>query len=270
MRVCVLGSGSAGNSVLVSSSRSSILIDIGFSAKNTLERLSHLGCDPRDIRAILLTHEHIDHIRGVGIIARKFHIPVFATAATLLKGHAVLGNLPERYDLSTGMISDIEDFKVNPFSIPHDAADPVGYIIENENTRIGVCTDLGYPTGLVREKIKSCDALILESNHDVKMLMAGPYPWHIKQRIRSRVGHLSNDDASELLKSVWSPKLKHVLLAHLSKENNIPELASMAAEEALFGCSIPCETNVHMTYQEKCSLIIDVSSRILKGGISDD
>jgi len=257
LKLTVLGSGSEGNSILISNNDESILIDAGFSGVRLAERMKQVGLDLDNVMGLLLTHEHSDHIRGAGVISRRHNIPVFATAGTFKKGKAKLGNLIEFTEISGGNEFMIGDFRIQPYDISHDAMEPVGYVVETAGAKIGVCTDSGCVTHLMRDKLKLCDALVLEMNHDPTMLLAGPYPWELKQRIRSRTGHLSNETAAELLTELWHPKLKHVFLAHLSQENNLPQLAKMAAEESLInaGCSNG-DTCLHLTCQHMVSELI--------------
>lgn len=257
MNVTVLGSGSEGNAILIRSDNLAILIDAGFSGRAIGHRLAAIGMDLQDIRALVVTHEHVDHVRGVGVLARRLKIPVYATEGTFHRGGNRMGVIPEACSIRGGKNFRLGPLMLHPFDISHDADEPVGFIVEDGRHRIGICTDSGCVTHLMREKLRNCDALILEMNHDPTMLLAGPYPWELKQRIRSRIGHLSNDDASLFLKDLWHPRLQHIFLAHLSKENNLPELARMAAEEALLavGCSNG-DTQIHLTFQHKVSEII--------------
>ncbi len=233
LRISVLGSGSSGNSTLIANARDAILVDAGFSCKALLARMAQLSFDPHRVSAILISHEHIDHVRGAGVFARKFNVPVFATKKTLHKAQNALGNLPDVRVIRSGQAFQSAGFHISPFSVSHDAVDPVAFSLEMHGLKVGVCTDLGCVTHLVRERLKGSNALVLEMNHDTRMLMAGPYPWELKQRIRSRIGHLSNDAASKLLLELQHAGLQVLFPAHLSGENNLPELAVLAAEQAL-------------------------------------
>jgi len=257
LNLTVLGSGSEGNAVLVRSGDATILIDAGFSGKTITCRVEDVGVRTGEIQALVITHEHVDHVRGAGVLARRLKIPVYATEGTFHRGRSRLGALPRQYPIAGGSGFQIGSLTLHPFDISHDATEPVGFVIDDGTFRIGVCTDSGCVTHLMREKLRHCDALVLEMNHDPTMLLAGPYPWELKQRIRSRIGHLSNDDASEFIRDLWHPGLKHIFLAHLSKENNLPELARMAAEEALLaaGCSNG-DTRIHVTTQHQTSELI--------------
>jgi len=242
MGVCVsvLASGSRGNSALLESSRARILVDAGVSCRETFKRLKLVGREPRSLSAILITHEHSDHVSGLAMLAKKLGIPVFMTGGThqawarSLRDDA--GQLPTLAKLeifSAGRQFQIADITVMPFTIPHDAADPVGFTFHAEGAKIAFATDLGYMPASVRDHLRRCDVLILESNHDVEMLRVGPYPWSVKQRVMSRVGHLSNDALADFFASDYDGSAAYVVLAHLSEQNNHPEIARRAAEKAL-------------------------------------
>ncbi len=312
MRVTVLASGSKGNSTLVASSRTRILVDAGLSCRELLKRLRSAGEAPESLDAILITHEHQDHVQGVAVLARKLGIPVYFTEAThrawvrsmtphkrltyadwlaqrrleeeqrrleeqrrreslqtnsdaaqsssfTLSAHlseqpendpdrlceddvseaeeaASLKDpaaLPALQFFAAGQNFSIGDIAVTSFTIPHDAADPVGFVFAAEGVRVGIATDLGYMPTNARLTLRGCDVLMLESNHDVEMLRDGPYPWSVKQRVMSRVGHLSNDAAAEFLEKNYDGTAAYVILAHLSESNNLPELARISAERAL-------------------------------------
>ncbi len=259
MKVVVLGSGSEGNAILVSYGKTAVLVDAGFSGNILQERAERAGFSLPDVTAVLLTHEHSDHIRGAGVIARRFGIPVFATEGTFRCGRAKLGTIRDEQLLEGGQVLSIQDLLIHPFSVSHDAEDPVGFVIDNGKSKLGICTDSGCVTQLMRYRLQGCDALILESNHDPNMLLAGSYPWELKQRIRSRIGHLSNDDAGTLCEDIWHTDLRHIILAHLSKENNLPDLARMAVQDALHnvGCRNG-ETRIHVVSQTEISEVITI------------
>lgn len=229
--ICVLSSGSKGNSFLVDGPEGALLIDAGLSAREVHRRICAMGFDPGRIRGILVTHDHDDHVRGVRVLARRLKLPVLGTAGTLevtsLSQEGPVGAVRPGVEFRAG------GFAVHPFSLPHDGVDPVGFVLSLEGLKIGVATDLGYPTALVRTRLQGCDFLLLESNHDEKMLIEGPYPWFLKQRIRGRTGHLSNGASSELLEELVHNGLQRVVLAHLSETNNTPDLALGAAREVL-------------------------------------
>jgi phosphoribosyl 1,2-cyclic phosphodiesterase len=238
--VSVLASGSRGNTAVVESSRARILVDAGISCRETFKRLKLAGLEPKSLSAILITHEHSDHVYGLATLAKKLDIPVFMTGAThqtwarSLRDDA--GQLPKLAKLeifSAGRQFQIADITVTPFTIPHDAADPVGFTFRAEGAKIAFATDLGYMPASVRDHLRRCDVLIIESNHDVEMLRVGPYPWSVKQRVMSRVGHLSNDSLAQFFAEDYDGGASHIVLAHLSEQNNHPEVARRVAENAL-------------------------------------
>jgi len=238
--VKVLASGSRGNSAIVESSQTRILVDAGISCRETFKRMKAAGDDPHALSAILITHEHTDHVSGLLVLARKLKIPVFMTGATHHAWSRALrdadGERPqlERLELfSSGRSFQVGDIGVTPFTIPHDAADPVGFTFRAEGMKVAIATDLGYMPPSVRDQLRGCDLLVLESNHDVEMLRVGSYPWSVKQRVMSRVGHLSNSALAEFFATDYDGHASYIVLAHLSEENNHPELARREAEKAL-------------------------------------
>ena len=316
VRFTVLASGSKGNSTVVSGGRTRILVDAGLSCRELFRRMKQAGEDPASLDAIIITHEHQDHVNGLSVTARRLGIPVYFTEAThrawmrwltprrqmtyaqwleaCRKQAAERQAEPEVAALETVTLKDsdsedaddetqfesnasaesaaaptdqtsdqdpsappslkedptwlpaveyfqagevfaIGDISLNPFTIPHDAADPVGFVFRAEGVRMGFATDLGYIPPNVREQLRNLDLLLLESNHDLEMLRDGPYPWSVKQRVLSRVGHLSNEATAEFLSTAYDGQAAYVILAHLSENNNLPELARVAAERALLG-----------------------------------
>jgi phosphoribosyl 1,2-cyclic phosphodiesterase len=285
MRMTVLASGSKGNSTIIATGRTHILVDAGLSCREILKRMQTAGEDPRSLDAILITHEHQDHVQGVAVLARKLGIPVYFTEMThrawmrwmrprkrmtyadwlrqreegvtavandaasnpgialaadadsaegeLCEEAADPAALPSVSYFEAGKRFAVGDIDVEPFTIPHDAADPVGFVFEGEGVRIGFATDLGYVPANARQALRRCDVLMLESNHDTEMLREGPYPWSVKQRVMSRVGHLSNEAAAEFLERNYDGQAAYVILAHLSESNNLPALARVSAERAL-------------------------------------
>jgi phosphoribosyl 1,2-cyclic phosphodiesterase len=236
----VLASGSRGNTAMVASRTTRILVDAGISCRETFKRIKAADADPHTLSAILITHEHSDHVYGLATLAKKLHIPVFMTGATHQAwAKAVRDEKGERPELarlevfSSGHSFSIGDIQVTPFTIPHDAADPVGFTFRAEGVKLGFATDLGYLPASVRDHLRGCDALVLESNHDLEMLRVGPYPWSVKQRVMSRVGHLSNENLAEFFAGDYDGEAAYVVLAHLSEQNNHPEIAREAAEKAL-------------------------------------
>lgn len=239
MRVCLLASGSKGNSVYIEAGDSRILVDAGLSAREIISRLAAIGVEGADIDALFISHEHTDHVKGAGTLARKFGIPVFVSYPTHREVEPVLKNM-QVTEFESGYSFNFKDILIDPFPITHDACDPVGFAIECREGRVGVATDLGIATRLVAEKLKECKVLVLEFNHDEEMLLNGPYPWHLKQRIKSRHGHLSNRDSAALLSEVIHPGLEGVFLAHLSEVNNDPRVAREVADTLIGGQSACC------------------------------
>ena len=238
--VSVLASGSRGNTALVESSRARILVDAGVSCRETCKRLKSIGLDPRTLSAILITHEHSDHIYGLATLAKKLSVPVFMTGAThqawargLRDENGELPKLTKLEPFSSGRSFQIADVTVTPFTIPHDATDPVGFTFRAEGVKIAIVTDLGYMPASVCDHLRGSDVLMVESNHDLEMLRVGPYPWSVKQRVMSRVGHLSNDSLAQFFEKDYDGGASYIILAHLSEQNNHPELALRAAENAL-------------------------------------
>ena len=238
MKIALLGSGSRGNSVLVRTGDLSFLVDAGLSARETTARLALKGLSPGDLQGIVLTHEHSDHIRGVGPLARRFNLPVWTNEATLEAGKKIVGALPKWVPIEIGIPFTVGDVELTPFSIPHDAADPFGLTLKSgQGYRVGLATDIGFVTQLLRSHLKGLNGLVLEFNHDAAMLMNGPYPWPVKQRIRGKLGHLSNVDAAGLLGEVASHDLEWVICAHISAENNEKKIIVQEANGALAGAS---------------------------------
>jgi phosphoribosyl 1,2-cyclic phosphodiesterase len=236
----MLASGSRGNCALVSSSRTRVLVDAGISCRETFKRLKAIGEDPNLLTAIVITHEHADHSTGLAVLARKLNIPIFMTGAThqawARAERDSSGEPPPvcRLELfNSGHSFQIGDIGVTPFTIPHDAADPVGFAFRAEGTKLAFATDLGYLPPNVCDHLRGCDVLVMESNHDLEMLRVGPYPWSVKQRVMSRVGHLSNHALADFFSSEYDGRASYIVLAHLSEQNNHPELALGAAEKAL-------------------------------------
>jgi len=298
VRFTVLASGSKGNSTVISGGRTSILVDCGLSCRELFRRMKLAGEEPKSLAAIVITHEHSDHVNGVAVTARKLGIPVFFTEAThrawmrwltprkqmtyaqwleLCRKQAAERQAeadaatdegePDESDLlaetssesaeaqaesepakskdptwlpaveyfQAGQPFEIGDIAISPFTVPHDAADPVGFVFRAEGVRMGYATDLGYIPPNMKAQLQGVDLLLLESNHDLEMLRDGPYPWAVKQRVLSRVGHLSNEAAAEFLENGYDGQAAYVILAHLSENNNLPELARVSAERALNG-----------------------------------
>lgn len=225
MKFCVLGSGSRGNATYIESGNEALLIDAGFSGVEMVRRLADIDASPEKIAAILVTHEHHDHLKGVGILARKLGLTVIANDPTLRAGEKKLGKILNYHGFTTGESFNFAGFFIHPFSVSHDSADPVGFVISREGCSLGYCTDTGMVSRLIHHRLSACHGLIIEANHDPEMLMNGPYPLHLQQRVRSRSGHLANEDAARFIGSLVHDGLQHVVLAHLSETNNEPSLA---------------------------------------------
>ncbi|MDF2542162.1 MAG: hypothetical protein K0S47_1880 [Herbinix sp.] len=243
MKLCSIASGSSGNCVYVGNENTNLLVDVGISAKRIESGLSSIDISPDKVQAILITHEHSDHIAGLGILARKYQIPVYGTAETLRAVRAVksIGQVPESLFHSIKPNEDfmIQDIQVQPFSTSHDASNPVCYTMQSGGHKIGVATDLGKYDNYILSKLEGSELLYIEANHDVNMLMVGKYPYYLKQRILGDRGHLSNDTSADLISKLINSNLKHIFLAHLSKENNYEELAyeTVCSELDKRGCN---------------------------------
>lgn len=229
MKLCSIASGSSGNCIFVGSEKTNLLVDAGISAKRIENGLNKIDINPDTLQGILVTHEHSDHVSGLGVMARRYHIPIYATYET---------SMALRRIKSLGEVSDelfnyvepdkafmINDISVEPFSTSHDAVAPVCYTMQIENEKIGIATDLGKYDDYIISKLINSDLLMIEANHDINMLMVGKYPYYLKQRILGERGHLSNDSSADLISKLIDKKKQHIVLAHLSRENNYEELA---------------------------------------------
>ena len=235
MRFCVLGSGSRGNATYLESGGTGILIDGGMSGKELQHRLAAIGVDLSTITAVLVTHEHNDHIQGVGVLSRRARIPVYANGPTFSAAAKIINKPFAAHEFETGRSFVLRSLEIHPFSISHDTADPVGFRISDGHLSFGYCTDTGKVSKLMRHRLAGCEAIVLESNHDALMLRNGTYPPYLKQRIRSDHGHLDNSAAASFLRELVHEKMQHVVLAHLSEENNHPEIAFKTALAAVNG-----------------------------------
>jgi phosphoribosyl 1,2-cyclic phosphodiesterase len=239
-RVSILASGSAGNCTLLETSRTRLLVDAGLSKRETLRRLKEFGTVPASVDGILITHEHTDHCAGLPNLAAHWRATVYITAPTRAEiARALPEGKGERLEhvetIRAGQRFTIGDVEVSAFAIPHDAVDPLAFTFAAEGAKVAIVTDLGYLPELVKHHLRGADLLVLESNHDLEMLKVGPYPWHVKQRVMSRTGHLSNYAVSEFLSDAegFDAAARHLVLAHLSENNNNPDVARLSAEEAL-------------------------------------
>lgn len=254
---CPLASGSKGNCLYVGTSQTRLLIDIGISARAAEQRLAQIGVDPTTLSAILITHEHIDHIGGLTVFATRYNLPVFANTATARGIVTALQSKPRFKLFTTGESFSYGDLKILPFSIPHDTLDPVGFLLETPHYKLGVCTDLGHITAPLRTLLRHCNSLILESNHEPSMVHASRRPPIYKTRVLSKQGHLSNEQSSQFLLELHHPDLSHVHLAHLSQECNNPDLALKTARETLARAGK--EVALSIAYQDRISTPIEGS-----------
>lgn len=250
----MLASGSRGNAIYISDGNSRILIDAGLSGVEIERRMQSRGLDPKQIDGIVVSHEHTDHIQAVGVLARRFKLPVYISDGTYTAASSQLGRIDIARRFSCGVSFLIGNLELHPFSISHDASDPAGFTVTSNGTRVGIATDLGIATTMVKTHLQTCSALIIEANHDRTMLEQGPYPWSLKQRIQGRSGHLSNDDTTRLLKEVLHEKLTHVILAHLSEQNNTPEKARGTVGQALQGSRV----NLSVAVQNRSSKLFTI------------
>jgi len=257
VRFSILASGSGGNACYVETTGARILIDAGLSCREMERRLTAVGMTAKRLSAIVLTHEHLDHIRGAGPMARRYNLPLYINSRTLENGRKTLGNLPDLRLIQTGGSLAINDLFLETFTKCHDAADPIGIVLSSNGIRIGLATDLGRSTHLAEERLKGCQALILEFNHDPDMLDEGPYPLSLKHRIKGPDGHLSNRQAGELLRAVSHIDLRLVVLAHLSEINNQPEKAREEAARVLGTCGLG-KTRICVGKQDEPGPIIEL------------
>lgn len=237
MRFASLGSGSAGNALVVEVKQTRLMLDCGFSIKETTSRLARLNLTPNDITGIVITHEHDDHAGGALKLAAKYRIPVWLTYGTL---KMVTRYMPNEHDLQLNVIDShtavaIADIEVQPYPVPHDAREPIQCVFTEGNLKLGVLTDVGRGTPHIEDQLNGCNALMLECNHDANMLQNGPYGWTLKKRVGGDLGHLENLDAANLLSKLDNSKLQHIVAAHLSAKNNTPLLAKSALAKVL-GC----------------------------------
>lgn len=235
MQFAVLGSGSSGNSYLIKAGETRVLVDLGLSAREIGKRLTLLGEDPNRIDAVVISHEHSDHIRGVPVFCKSTQVPVHMSSK--VRDGLDLGGNQDRVrfaePIRTGEPFEIGSITLTPFTVPHDAVDPVAFTFESGAVKVGLVTDLGYITNLVVEHLRGCHALIIESNHDLDMLKECQYPWTVKQRVMSRHGHISNDELGRFLRDDFDGGAEFLVLAHISQNANHPELARLSAVQAL-------------------------------------
>ena len=252
-KISVLASGSSGNSIYISDGKLNILIDAGLSGKDLEKRLNKIGVSANEIDAILITHEHRDHVSGAGIISRRYNIPIYANDPTWEQSYECIGNIDEKHCKIISNDFMLGDISIHPFSISHDAASPFAYILHCNNKSVGIATDMGYFDEKIVNELKGLDFLVIEANHDLDMLMTGSYPWNVKHRIRGDEGHLSNDDTAALLPKVIDSNGPHILLAHLSEDNNNPEVAYITVKNGLEANDLKegKDYTLDFTYQDK-------------------
>ena len=258
LRICVLASGSSGNCILVDSDKTKIIVDAGLSCRETGVRLALADVAVSDVEAVCVTHEHDDHRASLGTLHRRYDVAMYANAGTVegLERDGRLRDLPWNV-FATGTPFEIGDFRIEPFSVPHDSYDPVGFVISTGDIRVGLVTDTGMATGLIRERLKNCSVVVMEANHDEQMLMDAARPWSLKQRIGGRQGHLSNSQAAELAVAIAGPQLRTIFLAHLSTDCNRPELAFETVSEALQDAGHG-HVEVQLTYPDRISELVCV------------
>lgn len=233
IRFALLGSGSRGNATLIVKGKTAVLIDCGFSARELGVRMVSLGFEPSDLSAIVVTHEHNDHLGGVGAVARKYRLPVWMSHGSYKAGERRLGELPQRHTINTHEGFAIGELELNPFPVPHDAREPCQFVLSDGDKRLGILTDTGRSTQHIESCLDGCDALVLECNHDPQMLREGPYPPALQARVGGDLGHLSNEQSAAIVKKVDTSKLQHLVAAHISEKNNLPQLAEAALSQAL-------------------------------------
>jgi phosphoribosyl 1,2-cyclic phosphodiesterase len=233
MRFASLGSGSEGNGLLISVAQTHLLMDCGFGLKDSLTRLARLGMSPEQLTGILVTHEHGDHSGGIAKLARKYNLPVWLTHGTRRAQPKVFADLPQCHEIDPHQAFHIGDVAIQPYPVPHDAGEPVQFVFSDGAKRLGVLTDTGCSTPHIEAMLTGCHALVLECNHDRDLLENGNYPYSLKQRVGGRLGHLNNQQSAQLLAQLEVSQLQHIIAAHLSQQNNTPQLAIQALSHAL-------------------------------------
>jgi phosphoribosyl 1,2-cyclic phosphodiesterase len=256
VKICSLASGSKGNCLYLETGDTRVLIDVGLSLRETLLRMEVVGIDASGIHAVLVTHEHIDHIRSAGSFARKFNVPVFASHLVHAKSDKYFKKT-KICEFQSGSVITFRDIQIDPVPITHDSCDPVGFVLESREGRAASVTDFGIVTRLITEKLRGCRFLNLESNHDVDMLMNGPYPWELKQRIKSRHGHISNEESLELLHELAHGGLEALVMAHLSEVNNHPEHVERTTRAFLNDQNI-CAPRIVIGDQYRASAVMEI------------
>jgi len=258
MKICSLASSSSGNCIYVGTDRTHILIDAGISCKRVKSGLELINIDPAGIDAVLITHEHSDHIRGLGVLSRRYSIPIYATELTwrAVLSSGTVGEIDKNlfHKISPDKDFAINEIAIHPFRTPHDAADPVCYTFTKDKKKISIATDLGCYNSYIAEKLKGSNVLFIEANHDIEMLKNGSYPFYLKKRILSDKGHLSNEVSGRLLSELLHDKLQYIILGHLSKENNRPEIADETVRSCIELSGCICGSNLKLIVSEKESI----------------
>lgn len=261
LRFCALYSGSSGNALYIGTPKTNVLVDAGLPGSRIQSSLSRIGVDPQDLDAVLITHEHSDHIRGAGVLSRRFDLPVYATEQTWCAMDRSVGKIApkNRRIFKKNMDFYIKDLNIQPYTLPHDAVDPVGYCLFWQNKKIAVATDLGHTNEQIIKTLRDADLLVLESNHDEEMLDRGPYPYYLKKRIKGNKGHLSNAAAGNALLQLLTGRFQQVLLGHLSAENNTPQRALETVNAILHagGVEVGREVRVGMTWRDRESDVVN-------------
>ncbi|AOT70550.1 MBL fold metallo-hydrolase [Geosporobacter ferrireducens] len=264
LRFCSLASGSSGNCQFIASEEARILLDVGLAGKRIVECMESIGEQAEKIEGILVSHEHSDHIRGIGILSRRFNLPIYANNNTWEEMSGKIGLVKEenKRTFTTGETFVIGDIMIKSYAIAHDAAEPVAFSFQHEGAKISIATDLGHVDERIMGELRDADLLMLESNHDIEMLKMGKYPWFLKQRILGDYGHLSNETAGHVIADLLEGqgRISNVLLGHLSKENNFPELAYETVKSILEARNIKIglDINIDLTYRDRVSRVYSI------------
>jgi phosphoribosyl 1,2-cyclic phosphodiesterase len=265
VKFSVLASGSSGNSLYIDAGESRFLVDAGLSTKQLEQRLQQMNVELAQLTAIFVTHEHIDHVKGLGVLARRYPIPIYMNEATWKSLPANVGEIPEllQHVLETGSTLELSDVRIESIPVSHDAAEPIGFRFLQQDQSLAIVTDLGYVNQRIIDQVAGVDTLIWESNHDVAMLRVGSYPWNTKRRILSDVGHLSNEDAGAALTEIVQGLGEHIYLAHLSKDNNIIELAHLTVKSILEEAGYQIGRDLHLwpTFADRPTPIREVKMK---------
>lgn len=254
LQFSILASGSTGNAIYIKTDAQQFLIDCGLSGKKMTALLNKVSCDPAQLNGIFVSHEHSDHIKGIGVFARKYKTPIYANSKTWQAMANNIGQVPidQKFIFETGSVQTFKDIDIESFGVSHDAADPMFFVFHHHGKKLTLATDLGYVSDRIKGTVKDSDAFIFEANHDINMLMMGKYPWSIKRRILGDSGHISNEDAGLALTDVIGNNTKSIYLAHLSKDNNMKDLARMSVQQKLeeFGLRVGHDLTLHDTDPE--------------------